>query len=385
MSVVVPEGFRASGTAAGIKPDGALDLALIDAGEPVAAAAVFTTSWTAAPPVILGRERMTRGRIRAVIANSGCANAGTGAAGLADAREMAARTAEVLGCSEDDVFVSSTGPIGNRLPLDRISAAVPGLVGKLGRRPEDGLACARAIMTTDSVPKTVACRGDGFQVGGVAKGAGMLRPDMATMLAYLTTDAVADPGLLDRVLRRAVATTFNCLNVDGCQSTNDTVLLLANGASGTRPDPEELGRLVEAACADLALQLARDAEGASKVVTVEVEGAQSNEAARRVGMAVADSALVRSSFYGCDPNWGRILAAVGVAGVPVDPARIDIDYLDVPVCRGGTAVSFDEEELAGRLEGDFSVRIKLGDGPGRARVITTDLTPDYVRFNGERS
>ncbi|GIU93232.1 MAG: arginine biosynthesis bifunctional protein ArgJ [Acidimicrobiia bacterium] len=385
MSVVAPAGFVAGGVASGIKPEG-LDLALIDAGAPVTTAAVFTTSRTAAPPVLLGKERVRRGALRAVLVNSGCANAGTGAAGLEDARKMAASAAAVLGCPEEEVLVSSTGPIGSRLPLDLIGAALPELVAGAGSTPAHGLACAEAIMTTDSVPKTAVRHGTGFTVGGVAKGAGMLRPDMATMLAYLTTDAqVPTAAHARRILADAVGVTFNCLNVDGCQSTNDTVVLMANGASGVSPDPEELAEAVLEVCRDLTWQLARDAEGATKVVTIDVVGAASHGDARRIALAVADSALVRSSFYGADPNWGRVLAAVGVAGPAVAAEDVDIDYLDVPVCRSGAGVPFDEDLLASLLGGDFGIRIRVGDGPGACQVITTDLTPDYVRFNGERS
>lgn len=383
MSVIAASGFLASGIACGIKGEGALDLALIDAGRRVPVAGVFTTSRTAAPPVILSRERASHGLARGVIVNSGSANAGTGAVGLEDASRMAEAVAQALGCDPEDFLVCSTGPIGGRLPIDKIVDGVPALVGALGR--DGGDAAARAIMTTDSVPKAVTVERSGFTVGGIAKGAGMIRPDMATMLAFLTTDARVNQGALQVILHEAVAETFNALNVDGCQSTNDTVLLFASGESSAAPDEDELMAAVKEACDGLALAMARDAEGASKVVTIHVGGAVDFAAARQIGMKIADSALVRSSFYGADPNWGRVLAAAGVAGVEVKPEDIEILYQGRRVCAGGVGLAFDEDELAARLTYDFTLQVLVGKGPGEARVITTDLTPDYVKFNGERS
>lgn len=383
--VTAAAGFLANGVASGIKAGGAPDLSLVTASETVPAAAVFTRSLTAAPSVLLSRERVRSGRARAIVLNSGCANAGTGAAGLRASERMAASAAAALGSPAEDVLVCSTGPIGPVLPVDRIEAAMPVLVAGLGAGEAHGLAAATGIMTTDSVPKQAAAGGDGYVVGGMAKGAGMIRPDMATMLSVLTTDAIADAEILRAVLRAAVASTFNCLNVDGCQSTNDTVILLASGASGVRPGVSDLADGVEAVCRDLARAMAADAEGASKVVTIRVSGAGSDAEARRLGMATADSALVRSSFYGADPNWGRVFGALGVAGVALDPSLVSISYEGVEVCRAGVGVGVDEDALAARLEGDFAVGIVVGDGPGAAEIVTTDLTPDYVRFNGERS
>jgi len=383
VSVIAASGFLASGIACGIKGGGALDLALIDAGRRVPVAGVFTTSRTAAPPVILSRERVFHGLARGVIVNSGSANAGTGTVGLEDASRMAEAIAQALGSDPEDFLVCSTGPIGGRLPIDKIVDGVPALVGALGR--DGGEAAARAIMTTDSVPKAVTVERSGFTVGGIAKGAGMIRPDMATMLAFLTTDARVDQGTLQGILREAVAETFNALNVDGCQSTNDTVLLFASGESSAAPDEDELMAAVKEACDGLTLAIARDAEGASKVVTIHVGGAVDFAAARQIGMRIADSALVRSSFYGADPNWGRVLAAAGVAGVEVNAEDIEIRYQGRRVCAGGVGVVFNEDELSARLTDDFTLEVMVGEGPGEARVITTDLTPDYVKFNGERS
>jgi len=385
VSVTAAAGFRAAGVSAGIKASGTRDLALVVAERPVPAAAVFTTSRAAAPPVDVSRRRIAGGRARAVLLNSGCANAGTGAAGRAAAETTTAAVASALGCPPGEVLVCSTGPIGSRLPVEGMVAAVPDLLGDLGADGAAGNRAATAILTTDSRTKEAAVAGDGWALGGMAKGAGMLRPDMATMLAVLTTDAAVDAPALDLALRRAVATTFNSLNVDGCQSTNDTVVLLASGAAAVTPAPDELAAAVESVCRSLAESMAADAEGASRVVHVEVAGAAGDLDARRLGLAVADSALVRASFYGADPNWGRVLAALGVAGVPLDPDAVSISYEGVEVCRAGVGVGVDEDALSARLAGDFAVRVVVGEGPGRAVVVTTDLTPDYVRFNGERS
>ena len=385
MSVVAPQGFRAGGLAVGIKGSGDPDMTLIATDHPVPAVAVFTTSLTAAPPVQVTREHLASGMAKAIVVNSGAANAGTGAGGVLDARMMAAAVARELGCEDTDVLVCSTGPIGGRLPMDRILDAIPLLVSGLGDGDEHGLAAARGIMTTDSIEKVAVFHGDGWTIGGIAKGAGMVRPDMATMLAFVTTDAVVESETLTGLLGPVCDVTFNALNIDGCQSTNDTVILMASGASGIDPGTEKLAAGLEEVCRSLALQMASDAEGASKVVTIEVSGAADARSARRLGMAVADSALVRSSFYGGDPNWGRILAALGVAGEPVEPDRISISYAGTIVCDNGTRAEFDDDTVASRLGGDFSVRIVVGVGGGKATVTTTDLTPDYVVFNGERS
>lgn len=383
--VTAAAGFRASGTAAGIKPSGAPDMALLVADQAVPTVAVFTTSLAAAPPVELDRRRLEGGRARAVVINSGCANAATGAPGMADAEAMTVAVAEALECPADEVLVCSTGVIGTRLPMDAILAAIPALVEDLDSTPAAGEAAAAGIMTTDSVPKQAFAEGDGWVIGGMAKGAGMIRPDMATMLAFITTDAALDAGEMRPMLAEAVATTFNCLNVDGCQSTNDTVILMASGSSGVSPDPALFAAALEGVCGDLAMQMAVDAEGASKVVTIEVTGAASRHDARRLGMQVADSALVRSAFHGADPNWGRILGALGVAGVPLDQSEVDVRIAGVLVCSGGVAAGHDDDAVSRLMAEDFGIEIVVGDGEGRATVVTTDLTPDYVRFNSDRS
>lgn len=378
MTVTAARGFRAGGIACGIKADGALDLALIDAGTPVPAAAVFTRNLAAAAPVTLSRRHLADGSIRAVVINSGCANAATGEAGMVAARGMAQAVASRLGCRPAEVVVCSTGPIGSPLPLDRVESGIAGIT------LDDAEAAALAILTTDSRPKTAVAAGE-FAVGGMAKGAGMIRPDMATMLAFLTTDAVADPRVLGDVLTGAVGRTFNALDIDGCESTNDTVVLLASGASGVTPGKDELEAAVEGVCADLALQIADDAEGATRVVTVQLSGAADDGVALDLARAVADSALVRASFFGADPNWGRVLAALGSTRIPFDPGAVTIAYGGVVVAEKGQEAGADLAMVSDLLAGDFTVAIDLGGGPGECRLLTTDLTPDYVRFNGERS
>ena len=391
MSVTAAAGFSANGLHCGIKSNGAHDLSTVFAAASVPTAAVFTTSLTAAPPVRLSRSRVAGGSARAIIVNSGSANAGTGAAGYRDAEDMTADLARALGCMSQEVLVCSTGPIGGRLPINDIAKAIPDLVAGAGESVEHGTLAARGIMTTDSVPKEAVVRRNGVTFGGMAKGAGMIRPDMATMLAFITTDASVptagahNTGPLGDMLVRATDRTFNALNIDGCQSTNDTVILMASGESGVVLDPDELESMLVELCEDLALQMAADAEGASKVVTIEVSGAASDADARHVGMGVADSALVRSSFYGADPNWGRVLGALGVTGVALEADDVEIAYDGTVVARGGVGVGVDEDQLSARLGGDFTLAIRIGSGPGRAKVVTTDLTPDYVVFNGERS
>lgn len=385
MSIVAPGGFRAAGVDAGVKAAG-LDVAVVVADRPAVAAAVFTRNLAAAPSVIMDREHIADGTASAVVVNSGCANAATGGRGLADSRAMATIAARALDIEPTDVLVCSTGTIGPYLPMDRIEAGIGEAIGSAGRTTRHGTDAATAIMTTDSVTKEVVVEGDGWVVGGMAKGAGMVRPDMATMLAFLTTDAVVDRAELDTALREAVDGTFNSLNIDGCESTNDTVIALASHASGVRPAAAEFTDALETACRRLAVAMARDAEGASRMVTIAVTGAPDDTTARHLGRAVADSALVRASFYGGDVNWGRILGALGSARSGFAVEDVAIAYNGVTVAEGGMGVDFDEPTLlADCAEGDLTVSISVGAGPGAATVITTDLTPDYVIFNGERS
>ena len=379
MSITAPEGFRAAGISAGIKGSGRLDLAVVVADEAVPAAGVFTQNRAAAAPVVLSRAHLAAaGRARAILLNSGCANAATGQRGSQAAEATTGAVASSLGCPPTEVLAMSTGPIGSYLDSDGVVARVPDLVGQASRA--GGAAAAEAILTTDSRTKTVIVNGSNFVLGGMAKGAAMLRPDMATMLAVLTTDAAAQAATLQEVLAEAAAVTFNSLNVDGCESTNDSLVLLASGRAGPVSE-SELKEGVVKACSALALEMAADAEGASKTVRILVTGADDDLLARQVGKAVSDSALVRASFYGADPNWGRILAAIGTC--PVDIDQVSISYQSVPVFHNGSPV--ERFELDGLLDSDFLVQVDLGPGSGRAEIITTDLTPEYVRFNGERS
>ncbi len=386
VSVVAPEGFEAAGVSAGIKPGGALDLAIVTARTPVSAAAVFTTNMAAAAPVRLSRSHLAISQTaRAVVLNSGCANAATGERGRAVAELTANRTAELLGCAPEEILVCSTGMIGTHLAPEAVTGGVVEAVEGLGSTDTDGTAAAWAIMTTDTEPKQVVVRAEGFTVGGMAKGAGMIRPDMATMLVVLTTDAVVTSAVLDEALRIAVDHSFHALNVDGCPSTNDTVIAMASGASGFIPEPEDLAAALTGASVQLARHIAADAEGASRVVTIAVTGAVDDAAARNIGRQVADSALIRSSFYGADPNWGRIVGALGEVDEEVDFDDVAIAFAGTTVARGGVGVTIDEDAVSAAMAGDFGVALSVGDGPGTARVFTTDLTPDYVRFNSERS
>lgn len=387
MSVTFPRGIRASGAAVGIKPSGALDLSLVLTAEAVPTAAVFTQNAAAAPPVRLSRRHMemSGGRMRGVVLNSGCANAATGERGAQAARDMASAVAAAVGCQAAEVLVCSTGPIGPHLPMGNIAAAAPMLAARASNTEEAGREAAEGILTTDTFRKEATSAAAGFKVGGMAKGAGMIRPKMATMLAVVTTDAQASPGRLRQALGRAVEETFNSINIDGCESTNDTVILMASGASGREPSIEELTEAVRAVCADLARDIVLDAEESTRLVTLVVRGAPDNGSARRMGMAIADSDLVRCSFYGGDPNWGRVMAALGACGEPVEEARIGISYQGVPVAARGVFTGVDLAAVKSALQGDFEVEVKVGEGPGAAEILTCDLTPGYVTYNGEPS
>lgn len=382
MSVTAARGFVAGGVAAGIKPDGALDLALVDAGSSVPAAGVFTANTAAAPPVHLSRSHLASGAARAVVLSSGCANAATGEAGMEAARATARYTAARLGCRPEEIVVCSTGPIGGVVPVDRIAAGLDRLTLDVAGHHD----AANAILTTDSHAKEeVVESDDGYVIGGMAKGAGMIRPDMATMLSVLTTDAVVAAPVLTAALRAAVDRSFNALNIDGCESTNDTVVVLASGESGVTPDADSFARHLEAVCRRLARRMAEDAEGATRVVTIELGGAEDDATALALARAVADSALVRSSFYGRDPNWGRLVAALGSTRMPFDPYAVEVAYAGMTVARDGVDAGADHDAIAEKLDGDFTVTVTVGSGPGSCALLTTDLTPEYVIFNGERS
>lgn len=390
-AVVAAQGFRAAAFACGIKRE-LLDLALVVAEQSVPAAAVFTTSRAAAAPVILCREHLAASpRARAVILTSGCANAGTGQAGLDAARETARCVAEQLRCAPEDVLVCSTGVIGQPLPMPKIISGIKAAATTLERSGPAGHAAATAILTTDTRAKETLIEGQliegrGYVIGGMAKGAAMIRPNMATMLAVLTTDALVEPELLGRALQHATERSFNAINIDGCQSTNDTVIVLASGASRVKPDEAQFRESLTSACRELARQIVSDAECATRVIELRVSGAPDDAAAREIGKFVADSDLVRASFHGGDPNWGRILQALGVCRVPVDPRHVNIRYAGITTCREGAYTPFDEQAVLALLEqGDFVVEIEVGEGPGGASVLTADLSPEYVSFNAERS
>ncbi len=318
-----------------------------------------------------------------MILNSGNANAATGAQGLADAERMCALTAEELGCRSDHVLVCSTGLIGFELPMDVISDGIPKVVA--ARHPEGGGEAARAMMTTDSVPKEVTVPGDGFTVGGIAKGAAMLEPNMATMLAVLTCDAAATPAELQDVLRSAVSTSFNLLTVDGAQSTNDTVLLLANGRAGAVATSYLAGAVAEA-CADLALQMADDAEGSTKTVLLRVTGAASDAEAAKAARDCANCQLVKCSWFGEDPYWGRIASEFGAAGVEFDPDRITIAYGDHVVYAGGRGHQSDAKAIAAYMRRRrLHLNVDLGIGEGQAEIVTVDLSHAYIDENSRTS
>ncbi len=383
MSVTAPQGFVAAGIAAGIKASGAPDMSLVATadGRAVPAAGVFTRNLMTAAPVRVSRDHLQAGggEAAAVVLNSGNANAATGEAGMRDALEMCAAVAAELGADRHQVLVCSTGLIGIPLPMEVIRPAIPRLVA--ARSPEGGEAAATAIMTTDTHAKQVVVHGEGFTVGGMAKGAAMLSPNMATMLAVLTTDAEATPDQLKAALTKGVAGSFNALDVDGCTSTNDTVLLLASGAAGPAPQ-HALEAAVAEACADLAGQMAGDAEGATKVVRVKVVGAHSDDEALAGARAVARSQLVKCSWYGCDPYWGRIASDLGSCGILFDPELVCVSYGGVTVCRGGVTVPHDDAAVAAHMAGrHLEVVADLGLGAGRAEILTNDLTHAYVDEN----
>jgi glutamate N-acetyltransferase/amino-acid N-acetyltransferase len=380
--VTAPRGFRAAGVAAGLKTTGAPDVALVvNDGPRHDAAAVFTGNRVEAAPVTWSRQVVADGRVDAVVLNSGGANACTGPQGFRDTHRTAELVADLLGVGAGDVVVCSTGLIGELLPMDRLEPGVVRAAAALA--PDGGRDAAIAIMTTDTVPKEAAAHGAGWSVGGAAKGAGMLAPALATMLVVLTTDAVADPDTLDAALRSATALTFDRVDVDGCMSTNDTVVLLASGASGVAPEAAELTEAVTQVCADLARQLVADAEGAHHEVAVEVCGAASEADALEVARAVARNALVKTAVFGNDPNWGRILAAVGTTRAAFDPAALDVAVNGIPVCRaGGVGADRSLVDLTGRR---VHLLVDLHAGGDAATIWTTDLTHDYVHENSAYS
>ncbi len=386
--VTTPKGFRAAGVRCGLRRS-AKDLALVVSDRPSTAAGVFTRNRVKAAPVLVSQRSIADGTARAIIANSSNANACTGEQGILDAQEMASRTAEELGLLSAQVLVASTGVIGVPLSMDAIRSGIPEVVAALG---DSGREAAEAIMTTDTFPKNFAVRVDlgeeSFSIGGISKGAGMIRPDMATTLSFLTTDAAVPADVLRGALGRAIGETFNRVTVDGDTSTNDCVFLLANGASEVSIDAESpllesFERALTAVCIELAKMLVRDGEGATKLVEIVVEGAKDDEEALKAAFTIAESPLVKTAMYGCQVNWGRIIAAAGYSGVEMDEHNTDIWYDDIQVVEGGLPIQQNLSFATRALKkADVTARIALGVGEGRATVWTSDLTEDYIRING---
>jgi glutamate N-acetyltransferase / amino-acid N-acetyltransferase len=391
MSVILCPGFKAAGVASGLKKNGQKDLGLIYSQVPATVAGLFTKNRVKAAPVLLDMELIKSGVCQAVIVNSGNANCCTGEQGMRDARTMASLAASELGISNDLVFVASTGVIGEPLPIEKIKTAIPDLVRSL--QPEGIPDLARSIMTTDTVPKMVSAKGvvEGktFTVTGVAKGAGMIRPDMATMLCFVCTDVGAAPEILKETLVKAADLSFNRITIDGDTSTNDTVLVMANGMSGavirSLADKKIFQKVLNEIFLDLAKQLIRDGEGVTKLVEIMVRGAVSDSDARKVADTVAHSPLVKTSFFGEDANWGRIVAAVGRAGAKVDPDKIDIYFDDVQLVKAGMNCGKAVEAEATKVlcKPGFVVTIDLNMGRGSGLVYTCDFSVDYVRINAD--
>lgn len=390
--VTAPSGFRASGVSAGIKKSGRPDVALLATDHAVPAAAVYTTNTFAAAPVVLSRRHTSHGHVRAAVINSGNANACTGPRGLDDATATAEAVAAALGCRADEVVVSSTGVIGVPLPLDQVLAGVADAAATLSDR--GGPDAAEAILTTDTFVKQCAVvftiDGRDYRVGGMAKGSGMIQPNMATLLAFVTTDAPLTPAACDAVLRSATGRTFNRITVDSDTSTNDMCLLLASGTAGGEgigPDDARYAVVLEAVhhvCGELARMVVRDGEGATKFVAVTVRGAASEADAEAAAFAVANSPLCKTAIFGGDANWGRVAMAIGKSGARVDPNAFDVVFAGIPTCVAGAALEFDEQAAAAALaKRDVDVLVDLHVGQGEATVWTCDLSYEYVRINGE--
>jgi glutamate N-acetyltransferase/amino-acid N-acetyltransferase len=385
MTVTAPRGFRAAGVAAGLKESGGSDVAVVlNDGPSCAAAAVFTSNRVKAAPVLWTQQVILGGRVRGVVLNSGGANACTGPAGFADTHHTAEHLAKIMSSAEvgaGEIAVCSTGLIGDRLPMDRLLAGAEAAVAAASA--DGGLAAADAIRTTDTVPKTCSVADRGYVIGGMAKGAAMLAPALATMLVVLTTDADLPAGQLDTALREASRVTFDRLDTDGCMSTNDTVLLLASGAAGTRPDLAEFTGLLTRACTDLSRQMQQDAEGASKAIAIEVTGAASEDDAVTVGRAIARCSLLKCAIHGEDPNWGRVLAAVGTTGAVFEPDRLHVAINGVWLCRDGAAAG--DRAAVDLKPRDVTITVDLSAGGHAATILTTDLTAEYVHENSAYS
>ena len=397
-SEALPLGFRFAAVKAGIKPSGKADFAVAVADATASAAAMFTGNRVVAAPIIVGRKHLVRsgGRVRVVAVNAGNANCATGQIGIDACQLVCSAAAETFHCEGHEVFPSSTGIIGVPLPAEKPIAALPEVATSLGATPEHFSQFARAIMTTDTKPKVahVSLTVDGkiVRIAGVCKGAGMIHPQLvphATMLVYLFTDAVIEPASLDSFLQQSAEVSFNRISIDGDTSTNDTVLLLASGASGARVDAANAAFLkaLTEVCTSLAKQIVDDGEGVTHVVELQIEGAASDRDALKVAKAIAHSPLVKTAWAGCDPNWGRLMAAAGYSGAAIDPERISIWFGEQPICRnGGRVPDFDEAAAHAYLKlREFTVRMDLGIGNGKCRFWTTDLTAEYVHINADYS
>ncbi|OYV83127.1 MAG: bifunctional ornithine acetyltransferase/N-acetylglutamate synthase [Planctomycetia bacterium 21-64-5] len=394
MNSIVPQGYRLAGVYAGVKRNAeALDLALIVSDRPATAAGVYTQNLVFAAPVKLDRARTPSRNIRAVVVNSGNANACTGARGDADAARMAELAAATCGATGEQALVLSTGVIGEFLPMEKISAGIAVAAGRLASDEASLVAAARGMMTTDTRPKlagrTLHLADRTVQITGLAKGAAMIGPRMATMLSLILTDAALEPEVAQQALSAAVETSFNCISVDGHTSTNDTVLLLANGAAGTAPlDGSGIARFQEAlddACGELARAIPSDGEGATHLVTIDVRGCATREAAHRIAKTVAESPLVKTAIAGADPNWGRIVSAAGYAGIAFSPAGITLHVNGILLYRAGSPVAFDADRVSKSIRDQYetSILLEFGEGTAAVRFWTTDLTAEYVRLNAD--
>jgi glutamate N-acetyltransferase/amino-acid N-acetyltransferase len=395
---LIPKGFRFGATKAGLKASGRTDFALIVADAPANAAAAFTANRVKAAPVLVDQEnlRASGGKVRVVAINAGNANCAAGKAGLDAARATCAAAARVFGCSPSEVLPSSTGIIGVPLPAEKLIAALPALSAAIGSESDHFQEVAEAIMTTDTVEKTAFARleveGREIRIAATCKGSGMIHPQLvphATMLVYVMTDATATPAVLDGYLRKAIEVSFNRISVDGDTSTNDTVLVLASGASGVTIERDDSGfsAALTEVCTSLARQIVADGEGITHVVELRIDGAATDADALRVAKAIAHSPLVKTAWAGCDPNWGRLVAAIGYSGAEIDPDRIDIWFGGQRICRdGGRAAEFDEAAAHAYLrQEEFSISIDLNQGPGSCVFWTTDLTTEYVHINADYS
>ena len=390
--VTFPKGFKAAGVKAGIKKSGNLDLALIYTEKEAAVAGVFTKNAVAAAPVIVDKEHIKNGKAHAIVANAGCANACTGEIGLKNAQEMAKLAAAELGCDPYDVLVGSTGIIGVNLPMDKMAAGIKAAAAELSE--EGSVNAGNAIITTDTYSKAcsfaVEIGGKEVRFGAIAKGSGMIQPNMATMLCYISTDANIGAPLLQKTLSDIVEVTFNMISVDGDMSTNDTVLVLANGEAGNaeiQEGTEAYSKFYDALktiCQELSKRIAADGEGATKFLTINVNGTKTFEDAKTVAMSIAKSPLVKTAFFGEDPNWGRVICAVGYAGVPMVPEKTVIKFGDIPVYANGLGADFDAEKLAKVMaEHDIVIDVEMGLGDASATVWSCDFSYEYVKINGE--